>query len=120
MEPLQDRAKLLRALKRELALFDAGGYGNIYRNSRWRSTMLLRDSPFCTGIRRISSDPCGNCVLLSLVPVGKRGERLPCHHIPLNPQGDTIARLYQEGSQGIMDARYRAWLENCISELETE
>ena len=45
---------------------------------------------------------------------------MPCHHIPLDGAGRTIAQLYQSGTQQDMDAAFRAWLYSTIEKLEKE
>lgn len=111
--------ELLQVLRNEIAFFDAGGYGRPFR-SRWRPTLLLRDSPAC--INYGDSDrqnSCRDCPLFSLVAAGQQGRLIPCHHIPLNPQGETIADLYSLGSQELLDQFYRNWLQEKIQDLTT-
>jgi hypothetical protein len=110
---------LLQLLKTELGFLDAGGYGSRFR-SQWRPTLLLRDSPACinysdTGRQR----PCSECPLLALVPAEKKDRLIPCHFIPLNEGGMTVAGLYAEGSQDLLDQHYRNWLTDITRKLET-
>jgi hypothetical protein len=83
---------LLWALKRELAFFDAGGYGQPFR-SEW---------PF-----------------FSLVPTDSQDTLVPCHHIPLDPRGHTVARLYRTATQKELDQHYHNWLCALTREIES-
>jgi hypothetical protein len=110
---------LLQVLRKEAAFFDAGGYGRPFR-SQWRPTLLLRDSPACINYRDASRpNPCRECPLFSMVPASQKDKQLPCHSIPLNPQGETVASLYGQGSQDFLDQNYRNWLEGKIKDLTT-
>ncbi len=110
--------QLLQALKRELGFFDAGGYGHPFR-SQWRPTLLLRDSPVCINYSSTGRQyACKQCPLFSLVPPDKKDTMVPCHNVPLDASGSTIARLYQKGNQQLLDQRYRDWLCRLIQEFE--
>ncbi|HZD93903.1 MAG TPA: hypothetical protein VE133_06590, partial [Candidatus Sulfotelmatobacter sp.] len=99
--------------------FDAGGYGKPFR-SQWRPTLLMRDSPVCINYRDTGrQNPCCECPLFSLMAAGQQNKLIPCHYIPLNPQGETIAGLYAQGSQELLDHRYRNWLQEKIKDLTT-
>jgi hypothetical protein len=110
---------LFRVLRNEAAFFDAGGYGKPFR-SKWRPTLLLRDSPACINYRHAGRQhSCRECPLFSLVPAEQRERLIPCHHIQLDLQGDTIAGLYARGSQERLDQLYRNWLKEQIKDLTT-
>ena len=109
--------ELLKALKEQLAFVESGGYGNAYR-SAWRPTLVIRDSPLCLNATSPQARPCRECILYSLVPVEMRNSLLPCHHIPLNEAGDTIAQLYATGTQKELDQKLHDWLWNTILRLE--
>ncbi len=101
---------LFRVLRDEAAFFDAEGYGKAFR-SQWRPTLLLRDSPACINYRDSGQqNSCRDCPLFSMVPAEQQASLIPCHHIQLNPQGETIADLYTQGTQELLDQRYRNWL----------
>lgn len=113
-----DRKVLLQALKTELAFFDAGGYGQSSR-SDWRPTLLLRDSPVCLNFNatgRLAS--CDHCPFFRLAPAADRDAILPCHHVPLDAQGNTIAGMYRKGTQKELDERYHNWLTALIRKNE--
>jgi len=114
-----EKPRLLQAVKRELGFFDAGGYGRPFRG-QWRPTLLLRDSPVCINCNDAGrQSPCSQCPLFSLVPPDKHSSVVPCHHIPLNKKGVTIAKLYAGSSQPCLDSHYRNWLEHIINALKT-
>lgn len=113
-----ERYQMLLSFRRELSFFEAGGYGRPF-SGEWRPTLLLRDSPACinygsTGPRR----SCRRCPFFPLVPAENQEAALPCHHIPLDLSGITIARLYEAGTQKALDQRYREWLRSSIQEFE--
>ena len=114
-----DRDALLQALKTELAFFDAGGYGNHFRGA-WRPTLLLRDSPVCLNFNATGRQAsCDQCAFFSLVPAADRDAILPCHHIPLDAKGNTIAGMYRKGTQKELDERYHNWLTALTRKNET-
>src|SRR5579864_9538328 len=111
------QSELLKALKEQLAFLESGGYGRSYR-STWRPTLVLRDSPLCLNATSMKARPCRECLLYSMVPAERKSSLLPCHHIPLNEAGDTIARLYAAGTQGELDQKLHHWLGATIQRLE--
>jgi hypothetical protein len=110
-------SELLKALKEQLVFFEHGGYGYPYR-STWRPTLLIRDSPLCLNAVFTTARPCRECMLFALAPPEKRSSLLPCHHIPLNQAGDTIAKLYETGPQEKLDQVFHDWLCASIQRLE--
>jgi hypothetical protein len=111
--------RLLQVLQNEAEFFDAGGYGRTFR-SGWRPTLLLRDSPTCINYRDTGrQNSCSQCPLFPLVAADQRERLVPCHHIPLNQRGETVADLYALGSQELLDQRYRNWLQEKIQGLTT-
>src|SRR5437762_1144613 len=111
-------SKLLKILKRELDFFDTNGYGLPFRSS-WRPTLLFRDSSVCLNFSSSQPlQPCSNCRLFKFVPVTQCATLMPCHHIPLNRNGDTIASLYRSGTQQQLDAAFHQWLRSTIEKSE--
>src|ERR1044071_603087 len=114
-----ERYALLQALKTELAFFEVGGYGKPFR-SGWRPTLLLRDSPACVNFNSTGrTASCKQWPFFSLVPAAYRDAILPCHHIPLAAQGNTIAGMYRKGTQKELDERYHNWLTALTLKNET-
>ncbi len=115
---LERNRQLLQALKAELVFFESGGYGRPFR-SNWRPTLLFRDSPTCVNFSCVGAlNPCQECPLFPLIPCTKRQDAIPCHHITLDSEGDTVASLYKTGSQQVLDQRYSEWLSAVIAGLE--
>ena len=112
------RDQLRETLRTELAFLDAGGYGRPFR-SEWRPTLLLRDSPACINYNATGRQTsCRECPLFCLVPIAARNAVIPCHHIPLDARGNTIAKIYRKGTQKDLDQHYRDWLSTLTQELE--
>lgn len=111
------QSELLKALKEQLVFFEHRGYGYTHR-STWRPTLIIRDSPLCLNATYAQARPCRECILFPMVPPEKRNLLLPCHHIPLNQAGETIATLYTDGTQEKLDQTFHQWLRATIQELE--
>ena len=113
-----DPQQLVRSLKAELAFLEAGGYWNVEVPS-WRAPSIFQDSPTCLRYRRPQDTrPCTECVLAPLVPADQISKQFPCHHIPLNEQGETLDSLYGAGCQERVESAVAKWLRAKISELE--
>jgi hypothetical protein len=96
---------------------EKGGYRHS-PNARWRPRFIFEDSPTCinhgrTGVPR----PCGECILMNLVPADCCNERIPCRHISLNAEGYTIDTYYRLGTQEEVEAATVAWLRKIIEHL---
>jgi hypothetical protein len=110
----------LQVLSNELSFLRLGGYGRPFRG-QWRPTLMFRDSPLCLNFE--SGGPqqrCRRCPLFEFVPEDKRQAFIPCHHIALDEQGETVARMYQNGTQEKLDETVRKWLEATIDKLQRE
>jgi hypothetical protein len=117
--PTDDRS-LLDVLKFELNVLEKGGYGSSPRQP-WRPHLVFEDSPTCMNYdSKTQPEPCSECVLMQLVPLEARGERTPCRHIPLTPEGETLEAIYRFGSQQEIEEAVGAWLRATIQSLETE
>ena len=113
MGTTQDR---LRVLRNELQFLDSGGY---HSPIIWRSPRIFEDSPTCPK-DPWSACPHGDCVLLEFLPEESRAQTIPCRHIPLNESGETLATLYNTGTNEEIQLALREWLRKCIAELEQE
>lgn len=112
--------KLCKLLSEELSFLELGGYGRAFR-SQWRPTLIFRDSPLCLNFDYSAPpQPCERCPLFQFVPEEKRQTFTPCHHIPLNAEGDTPASLYRSGTQEQLDVAVRKWLQDTIDKLREE
>ncbi len=117
--PRDDR-DLLEVLKFELEFLEKGGYGRSPR-APWRQQLILEDSPTCMNYdSKDNRAPCSECLLMQLIPPERRAEQVPCRHIPLNAQEETIDSFYRYGSQQELEDALGAWLRATISRLEQE
>src|SRR5690349_21371035 len=100
--PADDR-DILETLKSELDFIDKGGYGRSVRTP-WLPTSIFQDSLTCINFGDPHrSRPCEECLLMALVPPECRTEKVPCHHIPLTPEGETIDFLGRNKPQSDME-----------------
>jgi hypothetical protein len=114
----QDQQSTLDALKFELNFLESGGYGHSVREPR-RELSIFQDSPSCLNYGSpVRKTPCSECFLMDFVPPEKRREAIPCHHIPLNEHGDTVASLGERVDDFRFQERMRRWLREKIEELQ--
>jgi hypothetical protein len=111
---MSDDRKLLEVLKAELEFLNRGGY----RKASWRPQFVFEDSPTCLNGRSGSRKACSECVLAPFVPIEKRGSKVPCRHIRLNDQGETVDSLYRSKTQEELESSLRDWLTQEIQALE--
>jgi hypothetical protein len=117
--PNDDR-DLLDVLKFELNFLEKGGYGRSPREP-WRSQLVFEDSPTCMNYdTKEHPSPCGECILMDMVPRERRSETVPCRHIPLNTRGETLDSLYRYGTQHEVEEAVRGWLRATVARLEEE
>lgn len=115
--PADDR-DVLEVLKSELDFIEKGGYGRSVRTP-WLPTSIFQDSLTCLNFGDPQrSHPCDECLLMALVPPERRSENVPCHHIPLTPEGKTIAVLERNADQDEMEETVKTWLRRMINNLE--
>jgi hypothetical protein len=116
--PRDDR-NLLDVLRFELRFLDAGGYEPSVRQPRLEKEVFL-DSPSCINYADPArSRPCTECALLDFVPENKRNEENPCHHIPFDERGDSIANMGGSATKPHVQTTFRGWLVKMIETLET-
>jgi len=115
-----DSRDLLEVLKAELEFLERGGYHPTAR-AMWRPQLMFQDSPTClnfdpTQVRK----PCGECILMQLVPEDLRNKKIPCRYIPLDEKGETVDDFYSSGTQDELETVVAQWLKNTIARLECE
>jgi len=116
----KDERDLLEVLKFELEFLEKGGYGRSPREP-WRPLAIFEDSPTCMNYdTKENPEPCGACVLMHLVPPQLQSEKIPCRHIPLNADGETLDSLYRWGDQHEIEDTVENWLRATIAKLEEE
>ena len=115
-----DDRDLLEVLKFELSFLEHGGYGRSVRTP-WKSTSVFQDSLTCLNFGESERvHPCSECLLFNFVPEYSRNETVPCHHIPINQKGDTLATLDEGYNQLEREESIKTWLRNTIQRLEGE
>jgi hypothetical protein len=57
---------------------------------------------------------------MQFVPAERRGEGVPCHHIPLNEAGETVDLLEQAGGRERVDDAVKNWLRRRIAQIREE
>jgi hypothetical protein len=116
----KDERDLLDVLKFELKFLKKGGYGTSPRDP-WRPQFIFEDSPTCMNYDcKEQPEPCVSCVLMGLVPPESRNERIPCRHIPLNSEGDTLDSLYPRCEFRDTQEVVCDWLKATIAQLEQQ
>jgi hypothetical protein len=132
---------ILNALKFELNFWDIGGYKppvlgrrparaseidpvsklpfEVSSRESHQDHSVFRGSPSCLNYGLpVRERPCSECWLITFVPTEKRGEEVPCHHIPLNERGETVATLAGPGNAPHIQEAVLDWLHKTIQQLE--
>ncbi len=115
-----DKRDLLDKLKAELGALE---YGRSKRSVHlpWEETSFFQDSVTCLNYGQEGrTQPCGNCLLMGYVPADSRNETVPCHHIPLDGEGNTIENLDRGYNRHSVEEAVIGWLRARISELEKD
>ncbi|HUI43980.1 MAG TPA: hypothetical protein VL523_18610 [Terriglobia bacterium] len=113
-----DERDILELLNSELKFIESGGYKRSLQTP-WLATCVFRDSPTCINFGDPNrSHPCDECLLTALVPREHLSERVPCHFIPLNPEGETIHYLERNEPQDALQEKVKDWLRRMIRVLE--
>lgn len=116
----KDERDLLDVLKFELDFLEKGGYHPSPREPR-KMHFIFEDSPTCMNYdSKDNPGPCSECVLMGLVPPDQRNQTIPCRHIPLNAEGDTLDSLYRSAEPQDLEDVYGKWLRATIAKLEQE
>ena len=114
----QDERDTLEVLKAELDFIEKGGYGRSVRTP-WKPTSVFQDSLSCLNYGYpYRAHPCAECLLDDFVPRGERAAEIPCHHIPLDAEGQTVEGLESEENQQLLEEKVKAWLRAKIKEIE--
>lgn len=116
----KDERDLLEVLKFELQFLEDGGYGRSPKTP-WKPQYIFEDSLTCMNYdSKENPRPCGDCVLMQLVPPERRSEKIPCRHIPFNVSGETLDSLYRYSGQNEIEESAGGWLRITIQRLEEE
>jgi hypothetical protein len=115
-----DKRDVLEVLKFELAFLEQGGYGRSVKTP-WKPTSIFQDSLSCINFNDPERPhPCAECLLNEMVPNHAQSENIPCHHIPLNKQGETVDTMERQCNQQEMEEAVKSWLRTAIARIETE
>jgi hypothetical protein len=116
----KDDRELVDVLKEELDFIEKGGYGRSVRTPRLAKS-IFEDSLSCLNYGYpYRAHPCNECLLHDFVPPEHRLETVPCHHIPLDKEGDTIEDLALEGDEPRVQKLVRDWLRTQLDEKQQE
>jgi hypothetical protein len=116
----EDERDILEVLKFELDFLEQGGYGRSVRTP-WKPTSIFQDSPSCINFNNPGQPhPCNECLLDEFVPQGSQSEKIPCHHIPLNQNGETVHTMERQYTQAEVEEALRKWLRATIAKIEQE
>jgi hypothetical protein len=114
----KDNRNTIEVLKAELAFIEQGGYEKSMRDP-WSVKLALEDSATCMNCdHKKNPEPCSDCLLMQFVPANRSHEKVPCRHIPLTPEGDTLLQMYRGSTEEEINTALRGWLQKTISQLE--
>ena len=83
-----------------------------------KANRLFRDSIICLNLNEAyEKHPCTECVLWAWVPDNHKYENIPCHHIPIDRQGRSIAQLEVGGNRAEAEEALLVWIEATIQKL---
>jgi hypothetical protein len=115
-----DLQNMINQLKLERSILRDGGHGSSVQTVT-KAEQLFRDSVTCLNVGlTVQRHPCSDCLLWEFVPQEKLEEDIPCHHIPLNADRETIAGLEGRGSRERAEKALLQWLDRTILQLEEE
>src|SRR5450756_2074789 len=107
-----DKRDILEVAKFDLAFSEQGGYGRSVRTPK-TPTRSFQDSVTCINFCEPTRPrPCNECFLTDFVSGNAQSEGVPCHHIPLNPEGETVDTL--RDNQLKLEEALGAWLRAII------
>lgn len=115
----EDRRDILEVLRYELNFLEQGGYRRNVQQGRKVSPFLSTLSCLNFG-EPLRPHTCHECFLFDFVPEGFRTEDVPCHFIPLDEVGNSVATLLKSDDPGKLESTLKIWLRKTISRLEKE
>jgi hypothetical protein len=115
-----DDRDILDVLRDELAYIEKGGYGRSVRTP-WQPKSAFQDSLTCINYGYpYRTHPCTECHLIDFVDPEDRATEIPCHHIKLTEDGETIEDLELQDNEEKLARGVAQWLRTKIKELEDE
>lgn len=113
-----DLREIIEQLKLQKSILEDGGYGRSVRTP-WKEESLFRDSVTCLNVgEQVKKHPCSECLLWEWVPEEHKDQDIPCHFIPLNKEGQSIAELEEAGKRDEAEQALLVWLNTTIQKLE--
>lgn len=113
-----DSERLVSILKSELTFLENAGYRR-EPPSLWYARLIFEDSPTCVNYGRAKERrSCRECTLMQFVPAKHASRSVPCRHIPLNQEGETLDSLYRSATQEEVEISVAEWLRSTIRDLE--
>jgi hypothetical protein len=113
--------EMIEALKQEADMIRGGRYAPA-AGQPVIMPRLLRDSITCPNVCLPDNQrqvPCEECFLHPFLPP-RHGSNLACYDIPLNQQGDTLAKLQARGDHQKTQQVLLGWLGETVAELESK
>ncbi len=113
-----DRRGVLEVLRYELNFLEQGGYrpaGGAHSASPFQGNLSCLN--FGEPLR---PHACHECALYDFVPVAARTEDVPCHHIPIDPAGHTVASFLAAKNFPDLERALKVWLRRIIANLEEQ
>jgi len=109
---------IIEQLKLERSILKDGGYGRSV-HTPWKDERLFRDSITCLNLgEEVKRRQCSNCKLWEWIPRDHWEEDIPCHFIPLNERGESVASLEGAGARERAEEALVKWLDLTIHRLE--
>lgn len=116
----QDDRDILEVLEEELTFVEQGGYGRSVRTP-WLQKSVFQDSLSCLNYGYpYRAHPCNECSLIDFVSPQYQTASVPCHFIPLNDKGQTIAELELMDNQPKLEETLKTWLRATISTIREQ
>jgi hypothetical protein len=116
----EDRRSVLEVLRYELNFLEQGGYSKKAREGG-HDISPFQDNLSCLNFGEpLRPHACHECLLYDFVPLGARTEEVPCHHIPLDPSGNTVAGLLVDHRSQDLERALKVWLRRIIGDLNRQ
>jgi hypothetical protein len=116
----KDQRDILDVLRVELEFLEQGGYGRSV-STPWKWSSTFQHSPSCINYNRApGTRPCTECTLMDLVPADAQNQDVPCHSIPIGPNGETVGTMEREHDLLELEEELRNWLRTTIQKLEQQ
>jgi len=115
-----DKPDILEILKYELKFLENNGDGRCL-SMPWKWSSTFPHSPSCINFSDPQrSLPCTDCLLIEFVPPETRSQDIPCHQIPLGPNGETVGNMETQHDVMALERRLRNWLVATIQRIEQQ